>query len=185
MDERTYFLYAFFIRLTYHYMNRNIGLNKCNWAFYVTYQVHLTTEFMSFDILLFLENYVLHFSLISLFYLILDCPKKGMTSWWNSNLFVEFTAFRNPLDHESIAVTQPLISHKKTKGMQISRKKKSNICFCKKQKKRLKTSYLGGSRSKPYMVMRNITYRTIKASIRVAMIILECNISDFRHAITI
>ena len=158
MDERTYFLNAFCyqIDLTLH-------LPKCNWAFYVIYQVHLNIEFMSFDILLFLGNCVFHFSLISSFLSNFRFPtEKGMTSWWNSNLFVEFTAFRNPLDHESIAVTQSLISHKKTKGMQISRKKKSNICFCKKQKKRLKTSYLGGNRSKPYMVMINNTYRTIK-----------------------
>ena len=138
--------------------------NKCNWAFYVTYKVHLNIEFMPFDILLFLGKCVFHFSLISSFFLsnFRFPTEKGMTSWWNSNLFVEFTAFRNPLDHESIAVTQSLISHKKTKGMQISRKRKSNICFCKKQKKRLKTSYLGGNRSKPYMVMINNTYRTIK-----------------------
>lgn len=134
------------------------GLNKCNWAFYVTYKVHLNIEFMPFDIFLFLGKCVFHFSLISSFLSNFRFPtEKGMTSWWNSNLFVEFTAFRNPLDHESIAVTQSLISHKKTKGMQISRKKKSNICFCKKQKKRLKTSYLGGNRFKPYMVMINIT----------------------------
>ena len=155
MDERTYFLYVFCYQIN---LPLHLPKNEFNWAFYVTYQVHLNIELMSFDILLFLGNCVFHFSLISSFLSNFRFPtEKGMTSWWNSNLFVEFTAFRNPLDHESIAVTQSLISHKKTKGMQISRKKKSNICFCKKQKKRLKTSYLGGNRFKPYMVMINIT----------------------------
>ena len=159
------FCMFFVIRLTYHCINR---------AFYVTYLVHLNIEFMSFDILLFLGNCVFHFSLISSFLSNFRFPtEKGMTSWWNSNLFVEFTAFRNPLDHESIAVTQSLISHKKTKGMQISRKKKSNICFCKNKRK---VENIVPWR-KPFQSLhghdRYYLQNHKKTSIRVAMIIIE------------